>query len=206
MRGMAVAACFGDLNGDNQVTVAEIITIVNAALAGCSEACAGDFNGDGMVSIDEIVTAINASLADCPPGPTPTPTVAPSARLEDLVGDLLTVTYLLGATHVTKTFGLRSDVMRVDGVDILNGIDIGASAFVVVRLISDFEQRPDSRRTFGLVRVGESICDLLVFDAFQIPFSNQGTIVGEYLPSLTADGDSCGPPLATYPVTGTSRF
>lgn len=80
------AACPGDLNGDGQVTIDEIITIVNAALLGCEGAagavvvgCPGDLNGDGMVTINEIILAIRSALDGCPATPTPTasPTTTP---------------------------------------------------------------------------------------------------------------------------------
>jgi hypothetical protein len=60
-------SCTGDCNGDDQVTVDEIVTMVNIALGytprdHCS---AGDRNGDGEITIDEIVVAVNEALNGC---------------------------------------------------------------------------------------------------------------------------------------------
>jgi len=59
--------CVGDCRGDHQVTVDEILTLVNialgnAAVAGCR---AGDANHDGQITIDEILTAVNNALNGC---------------------------------------------------------------------------------------------------------------------------------------------
>jgi hypothetical protein len=82
----AVAAqCCGDCNGDGQVSINELITAVNNALAGCVQAtqCCGDCNGDGQVTINELITAVNNALAGCTQatptrGRTPTPTKKPT--------------------------------------------------------------------------------------------------------------------------------
>ncbi len=60
-------ACVGDCNGDERVTVDEVLAIVNIALgtvpvSGCE---AGDANGDGQVTVDEILTAVNNALNGC---------------------------------------------------------------------------------------------------------------------------------------------
>jgi hypothetical protein len=59
--------CVGDCGVDRQVTVDEILTLVNVALgnadvAGCR---AGDLNGDDQVTVDEILTAVNNALNGC---------------------------------------------------------------------------------------------------------------------------------------------
>ncbi len=70
-----VSACAGDCTGDGQVTVNEIITMVNIALGTGSivECGTGDANHDNQVSVDEILTAVNAALNGCPAPPMPTP-------------------------------------------------------------------------------------------------------------------------------------
>jgi hypothetical protein len=60
-------ACAGDCDGSAEVTVDELVHMVNVALGvlpmgGCS---AGDLNGDGEISIDEIVAAVNVALTGC---------------------------------------------------------------------------------------------------------------------------------------------
>jgi hypothetical protein len=63
----AGAGCAGDCDGDGEVSVAELIEVVNIALrAGSVGACASvDRNGDGVVSIAEVIGAVSAGLAGC---------------------------------------------------------------------------------------------------------------------------------------------
>jgi subtilisin family serine protease len=62
-----VVPCVGDCNGDGQVTVDEILTMVNIALgnADLSACTAGDANDDGHITVDEILTAVNHALNGC---------------------------------------------------------------------------------------------------------------------------------------------
>jgi hypothetical protein len=59
--------CVGDCNTDLQVTVDELLTMVNIALgnADVSACSAGDANHDGQITIDEILTAVNNALNGC---------------------------------------------------------------------------------------------------------------------------------------------
>ncbi len=59
--------CTGDCGGDGEVTVDEIVRMVNIALgaAAVDQCAAGDANGDGEITIDEIVAAVNKALAGC---------------------------------------------------------------------------------------------------------------------------------------------
>ena len=59
--------CVGDCNGDTQVTVDEIVTLINIALdnGADTECLPGDANHDGHITIDEIVTAANSALNGC---------------------------------------------------------------------------------------------------------------------------------------------
>ncbi len=65
---VAGAACVGDCNGDSEVTVDEILRMVNIALgsAGLDVCPVADESGDGEVTIDEILRAVNAALNGCP--------------------------------------------------------------------------------------------------------------------------------------------
>jgi subtilase family serine protease len=60
--------CVGDCSGSGDVTVEELVTMVNIALGtGELSSCpAGDRNDDGSVTIDEIVIAVNNALSGCP--------------------------------------------------------------------------------------------------------------------------------------------
>jgi hypothetical protein len=59
--------CVGDCNGDQFVTVDEIVTGVNVALGtvGVSECLTFDSNMDGLVTVDEIVSALRGALEGC---------------------------------------------------------------------------------------------------------------------------------------------
>jgi hypothetical protein len=72
-------ACPGDCNRGGDVSIDELITSVNIAIAstpvdGCAVA---DGNADGLVAINELIAAVSASLDGCP-APFVRPTEAPS--------------------------------------------------------------------------------------------------------------------------------
>lgn len=62
-----IIACGGDCGGDGEVTVDEIIAMVNISLGSAStNVClAGDGNSDGEITIDEIIVAVNHTLIGC---------------------------------------------------------------------------------------------------------------------------------------------
>ena len=62
---VTAAQCIGDCNGDGQVTVNELIQMVNVALGtlAVSVCTAGDPNGDGQISVNEIVAGVNVALS-----------------------------------------------------------------------------------------------------------------------------------------------
>ncbi len=59
--------CVGDCDGENGVTVDELITLANIALGTfpVSHCAAGDANGDLRITIDELLTAVNNALRGC---------------------------------------------------------------------------------------------------------------------------------------------
>lgn len=59
--------CMGDCIGDAQVTVDEVLAMVNIALGNLHiAACgAGDGNGDDQITVDEILAAVNYALSGC---------------------------------------------------------------------------------------------------------------------------------------------
>ncbi|HEX7406918.1 MAG TPA: choice-of-anchor Q domain-containing protein [Candidatus Binatia bacterium] len=67
--------CIGDCNGDGQVTVDEILTMVNIALGNTAVTMceAGYANQDGQITVNEILSAVNNALDGCPDQVTPTP-------------------------------------------------------------------------------------------------------------------------------------
>jgi hypothetical protein len=78
--GQAQQRCLGDCDGSGEVTVNEIITMVNILLGSqpLQNCPVGDRNGDGEITVEEIIAAVNSLLSsECIPlggGPTPTPT------------------------------------------------------------------------------------------------------------------------------------
>jgi hypothetical protein len=60
-------SCLGDCNDDREVTVNELITMVNIALgtANVSLCATGDTNGDGTITVNEIVAGVNNALNGC---------------------------------------------------------------------------------------------------------------------------------------------
>jgi dipeptidyl aminopeptidase/acylaminoacyl peptidase len=60
--------CIGDCNGDGEVPVNELITMVNIALgtANVSSCTVGDADGSGDITINEIIAAVNNALTGCP--------------------------------------------------------------------------------------------------------------------------------------------
>jgi hypothetical protein len=60
-------SCLGDCNGDGQVSISELVTMVNISLgeqplANCPF---GHGNDDGMITIDELMVAVNNALEGC---------------------------------------------------------------------------------------------------------------------------------------------
>jgi hypothetical protein len=67
---LVTPACGGDCNGSNDVTVDELLSMVNIALgnADVNTCVAGDADHDGTITIDEILMAVNHALTGCPAG------------------------------------------------------------------------------------------------------------------------------------------
>jgi hypothetical protein len=74
------AACVGDCDSSGDVTVNELITMVNITLgsAPLSNCEAGDADASGDITINEIIAAVNSVLGGCPL-PSATLTPSPSA-------------------------------------------------------------------------------------------------------------------------------
>lgn len=78
----AAAACVGDCDESGEVTVDELVSMINIALGNVpiTRCGPGDANQDGLLTVDEIVRAVNLSLEGCPRvTPTPSATATPSA-------------------------------------------------------------------------------------------------------------------------------
>jgi hypothetical protein len=60
-------SCVGGCGGEGQVTIDELLTMVNIALgnAHMSQCEAGDDNDDNQIPVDEILRAVNVALNGC---------------------------------------------------------------------------------------------------------------------------------------------
>jgi hypothetical protein len=65
--GTAGPPCTGDCNGSGEVTIPELITLVNIALgnAPVADCLAGDRDQSGTVTVDELIAAVNRALEGC---------------------------------------------------------------------------------------------------------------------------------------------
>ena len=81
---VTVIPCTGDCDRSHEVTVNEIITMVNIGLgnAALSTCTAGDANGSGEITVNEIIAAVNNGLNGCPGSPAAL-RVARAARILD---------------------------------------------------------------------------------------------------------------------------
>jgi hypothetical protein len=68
-----VPSCAGDCDGNNQVTINELLLMVNISLGSSdiSLCPAGDVTGnggvpDGEITVDELIRAVNNALGTCP--------------------------------------------------------------------------------------------------------------------------------------------
>jgi hypothetical protein len=75
----AATPCVGDCDGSGQVTVEDILTMVDIALgsAPLSACSAGDQNGDLLITVDEILVAVNNALNGCSSARQPVTAVPP---------------------------------------------------------------------------------------------------------------------------------
>jgi hypothetical protein len=78
------STCVGDCNGNGEVTVDELVTMVNIDLGNedVSSCTAGDANGDGTITVNEIVAAVNNTLDGCEPALVATPTLTTEETLD----------------------------------------------------------------------------------------------------------------------------
>lgn len=82
--------CVGDCDGNEMVSINELIIGVNIALGGrpVGDCPSFDSNANGLVSVNELIQAVNAALQGCSGmAPTPTPTIElPTPDIESVAG------------------------------------------------------------------------------------------------------------------------
>lgn len=111
--GVGPCGCIGDCNCDDQVTVDELLKMVNIALelADVSTCEAGDPNDDGEVTIDEILMAVNNALFGCPSvEPTPTTAGRMAAGTTILVNTIGAIPSVIGAIATGVSLDSRAPV------------------------------------------------------------------------------------------------
>ncbi len=110
--------CVGDCDCNGEVTVAELLKMVNIALdlADVTICEAGDPNGNGQVTINEILMAVNNALTGCPsvePPPTTAGRVAGGTTV--LVNTIGAIPSMIGAIATGVTLDSRALVTRDAG-------------------------------------------------------------------------------------------
>lgn len=67
--GMNEGACSGDCNQDGEITVDEILVVIQIGLgqANLGVCPSADRSDDGMITVDEIIVAVDLALDGCPP-------------------------------------------------------------------------------------------------------------------------------------------
>ena len=58
-----IVACFGDLNNDNSVTVADLLLILSEF--GCTSGCTTDINGDGVTTVSDLLELLSVFGTAC---------------------------------------------------------------------------------------------------------------------------------------------
>lgn len=108
---MAQGACVGDCDGDGEVSVVEIVRMVNVALGNSpiGLCAAGDENGDGAVTIEEIVRAIGNIFEGCE---------EPATVYEVLESDSLSIVFPLGIVSPIQVARLAWAARQRGAVDV----------------------------------------------------------------------------------------
>lgn len=153
----ATAACPGDCNGDNRVSVAELtfgvrISLGEVALFECDSL---DVTPDGELRIEELIMAVNAALLGCPSTPTataaaPTPTgAAPTASVTATDTPATNATSTRTGTH-TPTTSATPTVPMVSGLWREDPLIVGASTCptpITEEFAADLASRPPCDQT-----------------------------------------------------------
>lgn len=116
--GSSLVACAGDCDGDGQVTVPEIVAVVNAALGQGPMPCGTvDTDGDGIVQVPDLIAIVNLALHGCPaPFDYAATTTEPFRLLVRVDGDPAPNVRVL----LTDAMGLPPDGVAVEEVTSAN--------------------------------------------------------------------------------------
>jgi len=88
-----VPVCAGDCDESGQVTVDEVLTLVNAALGNALAAACdpGDIDHNSRITVDEILSAVNNTLNGCALSLTATPSATPTATQTPSQGSAIAI-------------------------------------------------------------------------------------------------------------------
>jgi photosystem II stability/assembly factor-like uncharacterized protein len=101
--------CVGDCNEDGQVTIDELLVLINIALGSAPlSACPeGDQNCDGQITVDEVIIAQNNASNGCPSGAS----AAVANTVKSEVPEGVSATLEITSLNATAGVGLPDDVL-----------------------------------------------------------------------------------------------
>jgi hypothetical protein len=217
----AQAACVGDCHGDGEVTVDEVIVMVDVALgtADLSSCLAGDQNGDGEITVNEIIAAVNNLLVGCPSEAsptvtetaesTPTPTATPAQNGAVPVAEAVARDASGVALHLGQTVTTEGVVTVAAGIFANNKLKVfvqdgGAGIMVYHQSSADVDAfQPGQRlRATGVIRQQDPTSDANPATGTVLVDITQGSA------SVVSDGNPLPDPqvvtLATLNANGTA--
>ena len=99
---LAKAAVYGDLNGDGQVSVAEVTTILRTAVGlTTSNVATGDFTGDGKVTVADATAALRTAIKLIPTRTMPSSTPVKPSLTAKLTPNRIGITVSFNAPGAT---------------------------------------------------------------------------------------------------------
>jgi hypothetical protein len=179
------SGCFGDCNGDGEVSINELIILVNIALGSQSVSACASLSPGFVVTISDLVRAVNNALSGCPATPTPTATLAvPTGTATATV----TATVTPGGPLGVRRFSLNPSTSQV-----------------IATLASGFTVPTTGMEGFLVLRAGGvnplsgtaiiTVTDTSEYLSINIPSGNQALCIRpirEQLPFTAAGVIACG--------------
>jgi len=170
------SACVGDCNGNNVVTVEEILTMVNIALSAAPfDACpAGDADHNNQITVDEILTAVHNALTGCPAPvatetPTPVDTETPTPVATETATLAATETPTLVATETPTSGATESPTASPTATPTSGGTSIAAAVAGRAAVIVETMNFMSSVVTAVITGVQSSGGSALVYEAAAVP-------------------------------------
>ena len=98
LNGYAQQTLYGDVNGDKEVNIADVNTVIDIILDGNSFTTAADVNGDGEINIADINVIIDIILGGQPATELKSDVFLLTADYNDVITDADTVSFTLSST------------------------------------------------------------------------------------------------------------